>query len=126
MNEDAKKFLERADEALESASILHEAAHYLDAVSRAYYAMYHAAMAALSTVNVPVKTHKGAINQFYQHFIASGKLPAELGRSFSYAFEKRTSGDYEVYFELDETDSAKILRDAQFFLSSIRSFLDSF
>lgn len=39
MNEDARKFLERADEALESASILHEAAHYLDAVSRAYYAM---------------------------------------------------------------------------------------
>ncbi|MBK7338154.1 MAG: HEPN domain-containing protein [Saprospirales bacterium] len=59
MNEDILRYLDRAEEALESARILHRENHYLDAASRAYYSMYHAAMAALSTENISVKTHKG-------------------------------------------------------------------
>jgi hypothetical protein len=35
-----------------------------DAVSRAYYAMYHAARAALSIVNVFPKTHEGVVAEF--------------------------------------------------------------
>lgn len=124
MKEEVQKYLERAAEALESGKILHREEHFLDAASRAYYAMYHAAMAALSTEDVSVKTHKGTISQFYLKFISTGKLPAELGKALSYAFEKRTSGDYEVYFELDENDSSRILSDAENFLHTIRQFLN--
>ena len=124
MNEDITRYLERAHEALESARILHQSQHYLDSVSRAYYAMYHVAMAALIPEGVSVKTHKGTIGLFYQRLIATGKLPPDLGRAFSFAFEKRTSGDYEAYFELEEVESAKILADSESFLTIVCQYID--
>ncbi len=55
----AKAHMEKAVRRLRVAEKLLRDGEYEDAVSRAYYAMYHAAKAALATVNVFPKTHKG-------------------------------------------------------------------
>lgn len=120
MNEDTQKYLERAVEALNASQLLLREHFFPDAISRAYYAMFHAAMAALSTEEVSVKTHKGTINQFHQLFINTGKLPQELGRAFSYAFEKRSSSDYEVFFEITQDTATRIVSDAELFVEAIQ------
>lgn len=56
---------------------------YEDAVSRAYYAMFHAAKALLLTKHLDAKTHSGLINLFnqhYKHHFSHGKsaFPADL------------------------------------------------
>jgi len=48
----AKAHLEKAVAKLKVAEKLFRDGEYEDAISRAYYAMYHAARAALSTINI--------------------------------------------------------------------------
>jgi uncharacterized protein (UPF0332 family) len=53
------------------------------ACNRAYYAMFDAVHAALLAAGVTSmsKTHSGLMQLFSQHFVRTGKLPADFGRS---------------------------------------------
>ena len=62
--------LERADKSLEAAKQLASAGHYDFAVSRAYYAAFYAATAALLDEGREFKRHSGVIAAIHQHFIA--------------------------------------------------------
>ncbi len=69
------------------------------ATNRAYYAMFDAAIAALSWAGVGTdqshsKTHTGLIGSFGQHLVKAGHLPAEFGRSFNRVHELRLTADY--------------------------------
>ena len=48
-------------------------------ISRAYYAAFHAARAALLTVGESPKSHGGARNRFGYHFIRTGRVPKAVG-----------------------------------------------
>lgn len=74
--------MEKAIERLRVAEKLLRDGEYEDAVSRAYYAMYHAAKAALATVNVFPKTHEGVVSEFGRRLILTGDFPKELGKSW--------------------------------------------
>lgn len=66
--ESSKRFVEasllRAEKALRSAKILEENGEPEDAVSRAYYAMFHASRAILFSKGMKAKTHRGTISLF--------------------------------------------------------------
>jgi uncharacterized protein (UPF0332 family) len=53
--------LESAEERLKAARLLLERQMYADAVSRAYYAVFQAARAALATRDLESKKHSGII-----------------------------------------------------------------
>ena len=59
-----KASLKRAERALNSARILLENNELEDAVSRAYYVMFHVAKALLFSKNLIPKTHRGNYNAF--------------------------------------------------------------
>lgn len=54
-----EEYLEKAEGRLNAAELLLEEGFLEDAVSRAYYSMYNAAKAALSSRDKNAKTHKG-------------------------------------------------------------------
>jgi uncharacterized protein (UPF0332 family) len=87
------------EKALASARILFDAGDGDGATNRAYYAMFDAAVAALvwagiGTAQDQHKTHGGLIASFGLHLVQTGRLPAELGRSFNRVQELRLTGDY--------------------------------
>lgn len=59
-----EKHLERAEEKLRSANLLFENKMFADAISEAYYAMFHAAKALLALKGIYPKTHAGVVSQF--------------------------------------------------------------
>lgn len=67
--------LESAEERLKAARLLLERQMYADAVSRAYYAVFQAARAALATRDLDSKKHSGIIGLFNQQFVKTGILP---------------------------------------------------
>lgn len=67
-------YLEKARNKLRVARDLAHKAEWDDAVSRAYYAAFHAAQAALLTEGQKVDTHKGLVTLFGLLLIKSGKL----------------------------------------------------
>jgi uncharacterized protein (UPF0332 family) len=91
--------MEKALKALASAGILLDVGDTDGATNRAYYAMFDAAIAALSwagadTRQAPPKTHGGLIASFGQNLVRTGKLASEFGRSLNRVQELRLTADY--------------------------------
>lgn len=120
----AKAHLEKALERLRVAEKLFRDGEYEDAVSRAYYAMYHAAKAALSTVNVFPKTHEGVVSEFGRKLVLAGVFPKELGRNLADAKAARETYEYSVTATVDRLEAEAILSNAQGFVTAIRKHLE--
>lgn len=78
--EHALKELARAKKALFAAKTLIEKGLFEDCVSRAYYAVLHAAKAALFLVGVESDTHNGVRRMFGLHLVKTGKIEKEFAK----------------------------------------------
>jgi uncharacterized protein (UPF0332 family) len=116
----AKTHLEKALERLRVAEKLFRDGDYEDAVSRAYYAMYHAARAALSTVNVFPKTHEGVVSEFGRKFVLTGVFPKELGKNLADAKAARETYEYSVTATVGKSEAEAILSNAQRLVNAIK------
>ena len=67
----------RARQCLRAAEILVRENCYEDAVSRAYYAVLHAAKAALEVHDVAAESHAAVRRLFGQHLIRAGEIERE-------------------------------------------------
>lgn len=85
--ERARRELARARQALAVAGLILEEGALEDAASRLYYAVFHAATAALAVGGRHAKTHSGLVTSFNQVF---GPAPV-LGR----LLELRAAADYD-------------------------------
>jgi uncharacterized protein (UPF0332 family) len=118
-----KAHLEKAVERLRVAEKLFRDGDYEDAVSRAYYAMYHAARAALSTLNVFPKTHEGVVSEFARKLVLTGVFPKELGKNLANAKAARETYEYSVTATVGKSEAEAILSNAQRLVNAIRKHL---
>lgn len=87
--------LRKAEQACASARFLIGANDPDGASNRAYYAMFDAALCALTALGHETgKTHKGVLAAFSEHCIKSGLLPMETGRYLKQAETRRYVADY--------------------------------
>ena len=114
MDESKKKmiqgYLEKAKSKLETTQILLNQKCFEDAVSRAYYAAFHAAQAVLFSEGIKARTHSGTVNQFGLLLVKTGKIDTKYGRFLSNLREDREVGDYEVFAPIDEQDAINAFR----------------
>ncbi|HEV8130931.1 MAG TPA: HEPN domain-containing protein [Acidobacteriota bacterium] len=120
--EELKSLMDRARRSLRSAHRLLEAGDNDFAISRAYYAMYYAATAALLSQGLRRSKHSAVIAAFGQHLVKAGKFTPEQHRLLQIAFEDRTEGDYEGVFPSREQVEAR-LREAEDFVQAADTFL---
>lgn len=94
------------------------------AADRAYYAMFHAAEAAvaLEPVRLP-RTHSGMHTMFVRLFVTPGRLPKELGNDLSNAMALRQTSTYEVMASVDQQSVQEIVAKAEAFVAAISSYL---
>src|SRR5262245_1523714 len=71
----------RARETLRAAETLTREHCYADAISRAYYAILHAAKAALHIHDVSVASHAAVRRMFGLHLVRSGQIEPERAAS---------------------------------------------
>lgn len=115
--------LKRSNESLKSAKVLMKEELYEDSISRAYYAIFHAAKAILLTIDVEPKTHEGAIKKFGHHFVETGLIEKEIGRIFGRAQKVREKSDYDVAKEFSEEDANEWITMAEKFVKRIQEYL---
>ena len=94
--------LQRAEQTLDEAKVMSDATYYNAAINRLYYACYYAVVAALLSKGLTTTTHAGVKTLFSLHFIVSGILPKEYGKTFSRLFEMRHSSDYDDFIYCDK------------------------
>jgi uncharacterized protein (UPF0332 family) len=91
------ELLEKADRASKSAKLLLEVGDKDGACSRAYYAMFDAARAALTAAGFApeeLKTHSSVIGQFGLRMVKTGLVAREIGKSLNDVQEIRQLADY--------------------------------
>lgn len=106
-SEYARTRLELATNMLSDAKFLLGQGRLSSAVDRAYYAMFHAAQAALAAAGVKApRSHRGLRNQFGEHVVATGLVEREYARDLTKASEVRQEATYEAYAPAPTADEA--------------------
>jgi len=123
MNELSQKELNRAKKALLAAKTLLENQLYEDCVSRAYYAVLHAAKAALVEVGVAPQSHQGVRRMFGLHLIKTGKIEKDFAGILTAQKEDREIGDYDIHIVIEQDTALKRVLDAEKFIQRIEKYL---
>jgi len=111
--------IDRALKYLATAELLVERGDYESCVSRAYYAMFFCAQAALLTKNLSYSSHKGVISGFGEHFVKTGIFPKDLGKELNRAFDRRQMADYESRFVINKEKAEESVTHCRTFLRRI-------
>lgn len=125
MNDVARALLAKARESLESARADLEAGRLNGASSRAYYAMFHAARAALEARAIATggQRNGAVIRRFGLTFVKNGPLATAHGRNINKALEIRNEGDYDLV-PPDRDDVATTLSNAEAFVGAVVALLE--
>ena len=121
----AQKELGRAKKALLAAKILLENQLYEDCVSRAYYAVLHAAKAALATKDIEPESHNAVKRMFGLHLIKTGEIEKDFAKILTAEQEDRAIGDYNIYIEIEQDRALKRVSDAEKFVERIEKYLQT-
>ena len=125
MNDLSQKELTRAKKALLAAKTLLENQLYEDCVSRAYYAVLHAAKAALAMEGVEPQAHRAARRMFGLHLVKTGKIEKDFARILTAEQEDREIGDYDIHIEIEQDTALKRVLDAEKFVQRIEKYLQA-
>lgn len=105
--------IEKARRYLRSTELLIQDSDYDSAVSRAYYAMFYAAEAALLNKEMTFSSHKAVISAFGRYFVKTGIFDKQMGKDLNIIFDERQLGDYEPMFSISEDNARHALETAQ-------------
>ena len=72
------------------------------AANRLYYALFHAVSALLINGGQNVKSHRGIMSLFGQHYVRTGLFTSEDGSLLSDLVIMRDNADYNLFFEANE------------------------
>jgi len=119
-------WLKLAEDDLKLAQLAYEDGFSRGAVSRTYYAMFYAAKAFLlvNLAQVDFKTHAGLIAQFHK-LAKAKKLPAQLPKQLTAAFEARGEADYDLNETIGQREAGEHLAAASHFVETIQHYLHS-
>jgi uncharacterized protein (UPF0332 family) len=117
--------IEKAHRYLRSAELLIQDGDYDSAVSRAYYAMFYSAEAALLKKKLTFTSHKAVISAFGRHFVQTGIFEKRLGRDLNIIFDERQLGDYESESSISEDNARRAFESARGFVVQVAEWLKS-
>jgi hypothetical protein len=120
MKAEIQGHFQSADEFLRESKHLIAGGFYRGAVGRAYYAMFHAATAALLNRGIERSSHHGLIAAFGQHIVKPGFVEPRYHTYISNAFARRNECDYLSFTGADESEAKTVLQRAEEFVDICR------
>jgi uncharacterized protein len=113
----------RAREALRAAETLTRERCYADAISRAYYAILHAAKAALHVHDVVAESHAAVRRMFGLHLVRPKEIEPEWSAYLVESLDDRLAADYDVETSFSKEDARGECRRSREFLRRVRRYL---
>jgi len=111
---------QRATEELKVAKLLHENSFYYKSVTSAYYAVYHAAKAALLLDGIAPQSHEGIERMFSLYYVKPGKIGAHIGKIIGRLMKLRSEADYYPETPFNSDDSSDAIEKAEIFVKDIQ------
>ena len=113
----------RAYASLQAAENLTRDGLYADAISRAYYAVLHAAKAGLHVHDVVAESHAAVRRMFGLHLVKSGKIEPNWAAYLTAGLDDRLAADYDVETEFSKKEARSECVRAGEFLKRIKQYL---
>lgn len=86
----------RAAQTLRAAELLVREGYPDDAVSRTYYAVLHAAKAALGVCSIVAESHAAVRRLFGKHLVLTGDVERKWAKYIGESLDDRLAADYDV------------------------------
>ena len=121
------RYMEKAQRAVEGARVLLDTGDTEGACSRAYYAMFDAAHAALRAAGVvapdaQIKTHNGLLTLFSKELVQTKRVDADLNKALNQVQQLRLVADYTG--DPPEMEKARwAVEQAETFVAAIRNLI---
>lgn len=112
-----------ATETLKEATVLATCGQYKGAISRAFFAMEHAARAALAVKDQEPKTHRGMVQAFNNQLVRTGEMDRDRGESLEDAQQARNTADYGSFYRATAHEAYQVCAEAAVFLTDTRKYL---
>ena len=122
--EEARVWLNKGERSLEVGRVLLAQGFYPEALSRAYYAMFYAAKAALTLEGVHVRKHSSVISAFGRCFAKTGRVPSRLHVALREALDDRHEADYALISDISREEAERRMEEANEFISQARGLLE--
>ncbi|HWN43869.1 MAG TPA: HEPN domain-containing protein [Thermoanaerobaculia bacterium] len=123
LTERIKAGFARANEKLAVAKHVLAAGYPADAVSPAYYAVFHAAEAVLLVEGDEPRSHEGLKTLFGLRFVKTGRLPAEMASILRELKDERESSDYSIFPAITAEEGERAVASAARFIVTLEAFL---
>lgn len=116
--------LAKAREDLATAHEMLHVARWRGAVNRAYYAVFHAASAALLWLDIERSKHSGVQAAFNRFLVKPGLIEVEYSQIYKDARDWREEQDYkDLVRALNQAITTQIVRDAERFTARLERYL---
>jgi len=99
--------IKKGKEKIDAAKVLLKEGFIDDAISRAYYCMFHAVSAVLLAEGITVDSHNALKTMFGLHFIKTGKIDKKYGRWLNRLKDERENGDYDIFTSFNHEDAQR-------------------
>ena len=113
----------RAARTLSAAELLVREGYAEDAVARAYYAILHAAKAALSVHDVIAESHASVRGMFGKHLIRTGAIERTWSKQLAASLDDRLAADYDAAMFFSDAEARRECGSARAFVGRIRRYL---
>lgn len=115
--------MRRARRMLHTARLILDDGDYVSAINRAYYAIFYAANAALSTRNLERHRHTGVISEFRSQFVKTGLIEPEYSAFYGDVMDARHGSDYDFMVEVERERAESAIDEAGQFVERMGRFL---
>ena len=108
---------------MRAATVLLNSQLYADALTKIYYAAFHAISALLIDKNLNPKTHSGVKSLFHKEFIFTGEIDKSYAELYDTLLAKRFEADYEAFAFINEENIPSQLQQTQALIELIKDKL---
>jgi uncharacterized protein (UPF0332 family) len=115
--------LGKARRLLAAAEHLARGGFHEDAVSRAYYAVFHAGCALLASIGRTVRTHDGLRATIGEHFVRTGRLAPRFARVLTRSAADRNDADYNSTATFLAEDAHEAIQGAREFVAAVEGLV---
>lgn len=95
------------------------------AANRLYYALFHAISALLISDGHNVKSHRGIMSMFGEHYVRTEIFSHKDGSLLSDLVIMRDNADYNCFFEANEEKISPYIEPTQQLIVKIRKYINS-
>ena len=113
----------RGVQSLHASELLMQSDYREDAVSRAYYAILHAARSVQFVHDVTAASHAAVRRMFGLHLVRTGELEQEWARCLAGGSDDRLAADYNVHIRFSSEETRYECRRAREFVERIERYL---